>query len=198
MIVTQSNSAADLITSRLIRAESFTPNDLLRLISFKYSTRDRGAPKDIEQYCHTIENLKPNVRGKNIKLTSIRNFKIVISTTNTIAHLLELHVTRNYFTHAIIDEAGQCTEVDVLIPLVLVGIGGQTIMAGDPMQMSPLVISKYANAHGLAISMLSRLRETYDNFSNKVRLFFCPFINNHSEYNFILIPFIDRTRKKIL
>ncbi|XP_031636601.1 probable RNA helicase armi isoform X2 [Contarinia nasturtii] len=164
LIVTQSNSAADLIATRLIQANSFTTSDLLRLISFKYSTRNKGIPEEIGEFGCTIDALEPEAVRKSLKLIKIKQFRIVISTSNTIAHLLEQYELRNFFTHTIIDEAGQCTEVDVLIPMALVGNGGQTIMAGDPMQMAPLVICKHANERGLAISMLSRLRDCYDNF----------------------------------
>lgn len=83
--------------------------------------------------------------------------------------MLECRELRNHFTHAIIDEAGQSHELGVLVPMALVGSEGQTIMAGDPMQMPPIVINKHANDRGLNISMLSRLLGCYSNIERFVR-----------------------------
>lgn len=52
--------------------------------------------------------------------------------------------------------------------MVLVGKMGQTIMAGDPMQMPPIVIDEHSKRHGLNISILSRLLRTYSNFAYDV------------------------------
>lgn len=101
----------------------------------------------------------------------MKKYQVVVGTSSIIGKLLHASSLRNHFTHAVIDEAGQCTEADVLIPMVLVGKKGQTIMAGDPMQMPPLVLSFHADERGLGISMLSRLLKRYSTFEgeNNVR-----------------------------
>lgn len=77
---------------------------------------------------------------------------------------------QNNFTHAVIDEAGQCTEMDALVPMALVGKQGVTIMAGDDMQMPPLITYRHANERGLSTSMLTRLSQCYSNITIDVRL----------------------------
>ena len=101
-------------------------------------------------------------------LELVKRYRIVIGTFAAVSKLLESPSLRNIFTHSIIDEAGQCTETDALVPMVLVGKRGQTIMAGDPMQMTPLVINRHANARGLAESMLGRFIQCYSNLNNDV------------------------------
>ncbi|XP_031617415.1 probable RNA helicase armi [Contarinia nasturtii] len=172
LIITQSNSAANLITERLVQENWEDSLNLIRLISFNYKNRqDRQnaahhmIPSAIRDYCKGIDDLEPDREMRFIeRLELIKKFRVVIGTSSTIAQLLEGHNLRNHFTHAIIDEAGQCTEIDVLVPMVLVGKVGQIIMAGDPNQMPPLVINKHANDRGLSISMLSRLIECYAEF----------------------------------
>lgn len=174
MIITQSNSAANLITERLIQSKPDDCINFIRLISFNYKNRkttqsENVIPNDIRMYCKNIADLEPEKEMSFVKrLELIKKYRVVISTSTTIAQLLEGHNLRNFFTHVIIDEAGQCTEVDVLVPMVLVGKVGQVIMAGDPNQMPPLVMNKHANDRGLSVSMLSRLLECYSNL-NEVR-----------------------------
>lgn len=48
-----------------------------------------------------------------------------------------------------------------MIPILLTGKGGQTIMAGDPKQMPPIVIDNFARDRGLENSFMGRLFERY-------------------------------------
>ena len=172
LITTQSNSASNLIAQRLVEAKQVDANSLLRLISHQYSSRIESVPEDIAMYSRTINDLVDEEKKEvNFfeKLELVKKYRVVIGTFAAISKLLEANTLRNHFTHSVIDEAGQCTEVDVLVPMALVGKRGQTIMAGDPLQMPPLVINMDANARGLAVSMLGRLIKTYTDFNNDVR-----------------------------
>lgn len=63
-----------------------------------------------------------------------------------------------HFTHVFVDEAGQASEPECLIPLGLVSdANGQIVLAGDPMQLGPVIKSRLAMAYGLNVSMLERL-----------------------------------------
>lgn len=63
-----------------------------------------------------------------------------------------------HFTHAVIDEAGQCTELEIAIPISLIDKNnGQIILAGDPNQLGPIILSPIAKKFGLDKSLLSRL-----------------------------------------
>ena len=59
------------------------------------------------------------------------------------------------------DEAGQCNEPDVLIPWTrfLSREIGQVVLAGDPMQLRPVVKSLQAQFLKLPISMIERLMD---------------------------------------
>lgn len=60
-----------------------------------------------------------------------------------------MKLNANYFSHIIIDEAGQGTEPDILIPISIASKDGklysQVVLAGDPKQLGPTVISKLAD-----------------------------------------------------
>lgn len=169
LVCTQSNSAANLLAQRLNQLNLLDSDSLLRIISYKYANKSNTIPDDIQSFVRTIEELQP-IKDSSyyVRLEQVKKYQIVIGTYSTIGQLLEANSLRNNFTHAIVEEAGQCTEIGVLIPMVLVGKSGQTIMAGDPMQMPPLVFNMHSNARGLNISMLSRLLECYPNLKYPV------------------------------
>lgn len=52
--------------------------------------------------------------------------------------------------------------------MVLVGKGGQIVMAGDPLQMQPLCFNPDANERGLPISMIQRLSDCYQHINTDV------------------------------
>uniref|UniRef100_A0A8B9GB15 RNA helicase n=1 Tax=Amazona collaria TaxID=241587 RepID=A0A8B9GB15_9PSIT len=69
-----------------------------------------------------------------------------------------------HFTHVILDEAGQATEPESLIPIGLISeANGQIVLVGDPKQLGPVIKSRIALTFGLNMSFLERLtsREIY-------------------------------------
>ena len=76
---------------------------------------------------------------------------------------------RGHFTHVIIDEAGQAMEPEALIPIGLVSPeNGQIILAGDPLQLGPVLTSSYAKTYDLGLSLLERLCACVPYFRNEV------------------------------
>lgn len=69
---------------------------------------------------------------------------------------------KNYFSHVIIDEAGQSIESQTLIPLSMISsastdVVGQIVLAGDPKQLGAMSVSKVFKSLSLDVSMLERL-----------------------------------------
>lgn len=171
IIVTQSNNAANLILQRLIDSNHVDTKQLLRITSLNYS-QSKTIPENIRSYC-TLISANSNDQNQNEfhnistnHVSYVNNFRIVVSTSVAAGILIVSSETQNLFTHAVIDEAGQCSETEALIPMVLVGKTGQTIMAGDPMQMSAICFDHNARDRGYEISLLSRLLDIYNTLSN--------------------------------
>lgn len=73
-----------------------------------------------------------------------------------------------YFTHILIDEAAQCNECDVLIPLSLADEHTRIALAGDHMQLSPEIFSQVAREQQFQV-ILSCIRR------NDIEIVFCFF-----------------------
>lgn len=62
---------------------------------------------------------------------------------------------KNHFTHLFIDECGHATETEALVSIAgnITHPGankmcGHIVLAGDPMQLGPIIQSKLARDHG--------------------------------------------------
>eukprot|EP00057_Strongylocentrotus_purpuratus_P026536 XP_011681010.1 PREDICTED: uncharacterized protein LOC579093 [Strongylocentrotus purpuratus] len=82
---------------------------------------------------------------------------IVVITLNTAVHLTKTATLRGYFSHIVIDEAGQALETEAIIPLALATEDTSVVLAGDPKQMSPQVHSPRTRKAKFNMSLLQRL-----------------------------------------
>lgn len=126
-------------------------------------------PEKIIRYCATIDIADDRTNRDTVKLTEsglrmncnvthLKLHRLMIGTCITLGSLMHLDFPANHFTHVIVDESGQCMETEIMIPLSFVDPQhGQIILAGDPMQLGPIVLSHFAQIRGLDQSYLVRL-----------------------------------------
>uniref|UniRef100_A0A8C5K0Y1 RNA helicase Mov10l1 n=1 Tax=Jaculus jaculus TaxID=51337 RepID=A0A8C5K0Y1_JACJA len=145
LVCAPSNSAADLVCLRLHESKVLRPAAMVRV----------NATCRFEETI--IDAIKPYCRdGEDIWKAS--RFRIIITTCSSAGLFYQIGVRVGYFTHVFVDEAGQASEPECLIPLGLISdINGQIVLAGDPMQLGPVIKSRLAMAYGLNVSMLERL-----------------------------------------
>ncbi|XP_054285812.1 probable RNA helicase armi [Macrosteles quadrilineatus] len=168
LVATPSNSAADLVCERLLQSGLLAAGDLLRLCSFHYADQGR-VPDSLRPYCGTAD-IKARDEQRmpvpnhvqegvvNISRHAIGRHRVTVGTCGALAVLYQMGFPKGHFTHVVVDEAGQATEPEILIPLVFLHKShGQAILAGDPLQLGPVVISSVAEHFGLGESFLSRL-----------------------------------------
>ncbi|XP_017780320.1 PREDICTED: probable RNA helicase armi [Nicrophorus vespilloides] len=168
LVGTPSNSAANLIALKLISLNIFKPGELVRLVSYNVVVND-SIPESLLPYCmggsiakeHTIGNEEfIHSKGKISSFSSsiLGRHRLTIGTCSSFGVLNSMKFKPGHFTHCIIDEAGQATEPEAMIQLSLISVDeGQVILAGDPMQLGPIILSKYAQEFGLTESFLVRL-----------------------------------------
>ncbi|CAE6495202.1 unnamed protein product [Rhizoctonia solani] len=146
-----SNSASDLIAQRLIQLRELKPDELFRL-NARY--RQRTTPEDLLPY----SSQDPTRKNSQIPLGHLKPYRVVVATCSTSAVLRRLGVEPGAFTHIFIDEAGQGSEPEVMIPiLMMAGPKTNIVLSGDPKQLGPVIRSPVARPLGMNVSYLDRL-----------------------------------------
>ncbi|CAE6373749.1 unnamed protein product [Rhizoctonia solani] len=155
-----SNSASDLLAQRLIYLRGLQTNELLRLNAL---WRPRVTlPEDLVEYSLI------NATGNSFRAPTLEQlgpYRVIVTTCSTAALFHGLGADPGYFTHIFIDEAGQGSEPEVMIPiLTMSGPDTNVVLSGDPKQLGPVIRSPVARTLGMNISYLDRLMEspTYD------------------------------------
>ncbi|XP_016355564.1 RNA helicase Mov10l1 [Sinocyclocheilus anshuiensis] len=145
LVCTPSNSAADLVCMRLHQSGFLHTASLARVNAT--CRPEESMPEELRQYARA---------GEDIRHASFH--RIVVSTCSSAGMFYQIGLRVGHFTHVFVDEAGQATEPESLIPLSLLSeTSGQIVLAGDPKQLGPVVKSKLAAVFGLGVSLLERL-----------------------------------------
>ncbi|KZC08490.1 putative RNA helicase armi [Dufourea novaeangliae] len=167
LIATPSNSSANLIAERLLDSGVIEPGVMVRLIAHHCLGSD-SIPDRLLPYCATAElaeegthkRTKYNGMGPRLNCTMsvLGRHRITIGTCIALGILYNMGFPHGHFTHVLVDEAGQATEPEIMIPLNFIHSDhGQVVLAGDPLQLGPVVQSKLAKSFGLDESFLVRL-----------------------------------------
>lgn len=165
LVATPSNSSANLIAERLLASGLLQPGDMTRLVAF-HLVAEGKIPVDLVPYCATL-NISSSIQDDreldsakvgSLHCQLIMTRRIVVGTCVALGQMMSLDLPRGHFTHIVVDEAGQATEPEILIPLSFMAHeSGQAILAGDPNQLGPVVQSNTASSLGLGKSLLARM-----------------------------------------
>lgn len=140
LLATPSNSASDLIATRLINSGRLKPGDLVRLVSHKL-VLDDAVPVHLVPFAATLSNAREGTtRGARVLPNGLRlgcdstilgQHRVTVGTCAALGGFLQHGVPRGHFTHVVVDEAGQATEPEIMIPVTFVDTAsGQVILAG--------------------------------------------------------------------
>lgn len=168
VVCAPSNSAANIIARRIIESKVLALGEFIRIVG-KNSIERELIPDELMPYCAMADIATPDTTEDTLITTksglmlnansvSLAGYKLLISTCSSFGSLMYMKFKRSHFTHVIIDEAGQCLESEAMIPISLLNkLKGQIVLAGDPMQLGPIVTSRLAKDRGLGKSFLVRL-----------------------------------------
>ncbi|NXF85693.1 M10L1 helicase, partial [Eubucco bourcierii] len=151
LVCAPSNAATDLICLRLHESNMLKPGAMVRVNANFRSTEH--IDDIVKPYCKDGEDIQKALW-----------FRIIIVTCSSAGMFYQTRIRLGHFTHVILDEAGQASEPESLIPIGLISeANGQIVLVGDPKQLGPVIKSQIALAFGLNISFLERLtsREVY-------------------------------------
>lgn len=154
-----SNSAADLIAERL--SKFLSKSELFRFYA---------PSRHIEQVPDALREYVYRPKGVFSLPEQIRSYRVVVSTCVSSSVFHGTGMNCGNFDYIFVDEAGQATEPEVMIPIkTMAGDGTRIVLAGDHLQLGPVVRSDVARAMGLEMSYLERLmdREPYKDNQNR-------------------------------
>ena len=164
-----SNSAADILAQRLL---SLTPEEMFRCnAAFRIPIT---VPEELAPYTHR--------KGYHYSLPSLNTlaqYKVIVTTCVNASFAYNIGIPGGHFTHVFVDEAGQASEPEVLVPIKpLAQAHTRIILSGDPKQLGPVIRSSIAREFGLAKSYLERLMETalYSDETGRGRTYAHPFV----------------------
>ncbi|XVF06253.1 hypothetical protein REPUB_Repub06bG0031900 [Reevesia pubescens] len=170
LVCAASNSAADHILERLISNENVKvkESEIFRLNATSRPYED--VPPDYIRFSYfEVSVFKCPPRE------ALKCYRIIISTYMSSSLLYAEGVERGHFSHIFLDEAGQASEPESMVPIAnLCRNETVVVLAGDPKQLGPVIFSKNAEALGLGKSYLERLFECEcyynedDNFITKL------------------------------
>lgn len=137
-----SNSAADIVATRLIDSGALKPGDLIRFVAYK-CVADDLIPIKLIPYSATADiTLEKSDHAKRQRTLNngltlgascsvIGRHRVTVSTCSNLGTLFNMNFAKGHFTHIIIDEAGHLIEPDAMIALSFLDVSsGQAILAG--------------------------------------------------------------------
>ncbi|KAK6913964.1 DNA2/NAM7 helicase, helicase domain [Dillenia turbinata] len=150
-----SNSAADHILELLVgqKAVEIKEDKVFRLNAATRPCEDVNP--DLLGFCFCEDSI-----FQCPPLKALKGYRIIITTYTSAFLLYEEGIARGHFSHIFLDEAGQATEPETMVPISnLCRRETTVILAGDPLQLGPVVYSRDAETYGLGKSFLERLSE---------------------------------------
>jgi len=162
LVVAPSNDATDILVGKL--SQYFPPSEMIRVLAYTRSIRQ--VPTAVRPYC------KEGVESNEL-ISMINNVQITVATINMAARLwcTGVGIPKGYFDVLCVDEAGHATEPEVIaVASTLLelhpngddkdnhnNVGGQLILAGDPMQLGPVITSELCKKFKMDRSYMERL-----------------------------------------
>ncbi|VDC03812.1 unnamed protein product [Peniophora sp. CBMAI 1063] len=155
LVTAPSNSAADLVAQRL--SAVLRPDALFRL--YGRSRQKKDVPENLLPYT-LVDGTELDIPP----LEKLTKYRVVVCTCVSAAVPYNLGIPPGYFNGIFVDEAGQATEPEVMIPIkTMADDKTNIVLAGDPKQLGPVIRSMVARRLGLEKSYLQRLMDSQDN-----------------------------------
>jgi helicase MOV-10 len=160
-----SNSAADMIATRLLAANILDQEQL-----FRFCAPSR-LKKTIPEVVLPYTNLKDDVFVVPNK-DKVLPYRVVVTTCLSASFAYNVGMPNGHFSHIFIDEAGQAAEPEIMVPIkTMANAKTNIILSGDPQQLGPVIRSPVARELGLGKSYLERLmeRDMYEEVAGRGR-----------------------------
>jgi len=145
------NSAADLIA---IKLTGLGNEKLFRF--YAPSRAKKAVPHELHPFMY--ENESGDFSHPSLPV--LEQFKVIVCTCVSAALASGVGMPRGHFTHIFVDEAGQATEPEMMVPIkTMADQDTNIILSGDPKQLGPIIRSAVARELKLDVSYLERMME---------------------------------------
>ncbi|XP_077581896.1 putative helicase mov-10-B.1 [Stigmatopora nigra] len=184
LLCAASNSAVDLLCTRILKDHG-NKSSVYRM--YASSRNPQSVPEEIKA-CSNLDGDCFIFPSKDKLMT----YRIFMTTLINTGRLVSGDFPNGHFTHIFVDEAGQATEPECLIPLagLLDPKSGQVVLAGDHKQLGPIVTSPLADKYGMGISLLERMMNITSVYQKKNgvlnELFVTQLLQNYRSHKAIL------------
>lgn len=174
LVCAASNSAADHILEKIMsnKVIGVKETEIFRLNATSRPYED--LQPDYLRFCYSQDNI-----FRCPPLQALLCYRIVISTYMSTSLLHVEGVKHGHFSHIFLDEAGQASEPEIMVPMAnLCRSETVVVLAGDPKQLGPVVYSQDAAAYGLGKSYLERLFDC-EHYHNEDESFVIKLVRNY-------------------
>lgn len=153
LVCASSNCAADHVLEKILRGIKVRENEVFRLNASSRPFDDMKP--DFMRFCFFEESI-----FRCPPLKALLSYRIIVTTYMSSSLLYAEGIKQGHFSHIILDEAGQASEPETMVPVSNLCCNDTVIvLAGDPMQLGPVIFSPLAKNYGLGRSYLERLFE---------------------------------------
>ncbi|KAH7729263.1 helicase mov-10-B.2-like protein, partial [Aphelenchoides avenae] len=181
LLCAPSNVAADLLAVELLRHHAIDWFRMRRLYSIYRPL------SEMHPFLKDVVTVVDGSSGKSFGFEAremLLQYRVLVCTLAASTYLVDGGLDGS-FSHIIIDEAGQATEVDCLIPIAgLANERTRVVLAGDPKQLGPVIKEDFLKGTFYGNSMLARLMER-SCYASDTR-FMCQLVENYRSHECIL------------
>lgn len=132
------------------RSPDLLPSELERFTFSKFAARQSSVHASVADAARRHFSVPP--------MAQMRRFRVVVCTCVSASIPYGIGMPRGHFTHIFVDEAGQASEPEVMIPVkTMADSATKVVLSGDHKQLGPIIRSGIARALGLETSFLERL-----------------------------------------
>uniref|UniRef100_A0A4W3ISQ7 C3H1-type domain-containing protein n=1 Tax=Callorhinchus milii TaxID=7868 RepID=A0A4W3ISQ7_CALMI len=159
LFCTHSDTAADsFLKDYLSPIVEHDASDIRLLRIYHKNKSVKSVQPTVQRYCLLARNQSSFVLPRKEDVLKCR---IVVTTVSSAKYLCQADLQHGYFTHILLDDASQAVECETIMALGLADRTTRIVLAGDPMQLNPVVYSEFARERNLHISLIERLSQLY-------------------------------------
>ena len=160
LVCTPSNYSADILVSRLGRADAD-----LSMLRLNAPTRYQEASDALVKRYFSVDSETGFFTTPT--LDELKTYRVIVSTCVTAYSLVERGMQPGTITHFFFDESSQAMEPELLVPLILADRKSVVVLAGDHQQLGAIVHCPLVANNGLKVSLQERLLNGWAQYSGR-------------------------------